>query len=97
MHVISRSRLREFWERQPDAEEALRAWYKVVEHANWLSPDDVKNAYRSADILKNGRVVFNIRENRFLLIVKFIYPKGRAYIRFVGTHREYDRVDADTV
>jgi mRNA interferase HigB len=94
--MISRSRLREFWERQPDAEDSLRAWYKVAEHAAWKTPGDVKAAFREADILKNGRVVFNIREDRFRLVVKFHYDRGFAYIRFVGTHREYEKIDADT-
>ncbi len=97
MRIISRHRLRAFWERQPDSEEALKSWYKVVEHARWKGPEDVKDAFRTADILKNGRAVFNIRENRFRLVVKFHLNTGMAYIRFVGTHKEYDAIDADTI
>lgn len=97
MRVISRSRLREFWEQQPDAEQALRSWFKIVEHAEWRTPQDVKSAFRTADVLQNGRVVFDIRENRYRLVVKFHFNTQTAYIRFVGTHREYDRVDASTI
>jgi mRNA interferase HigB len=97
MRVISRTRLREFWEKQSDAEDALRSWTQIVEHAQWKTPQDVKDAFRTADILKNSRVVFNIRENRFRLVVKFHYNTGMAYIRFVGTHKEYDNIDADII
>ena len=62
-----------------------------------MNPEDVKDAFRTADILKNGRVVFNIRENRFRLVVKFHFNTGRAYICFVGTHKEYAAIDANTV
>jgi len=97
MRVISRSRLREFWERQPDSEESLRSWSQITEHAEWKTPQDVKDAFRSADILKSGRVVFNIRENRFRLVVRFHFNTGMAYVRFIGTHKEYDSIDADTI
>ncbi len=75
----------------------MRSWYKVAEHAQWTTPEDVKAAFRTADILKNGRVVFDIREDRFRLVVKFHFNTGFAYIRFVGTHKEYDKIDADTI
>ena len=97
MRVIARSRLREFWEKQPDSEASLKSWYAVVENAEWTSPEHVKAAFRTADILKNGRIIFNIRENRFRLVVKFHFNMGLAYIRFVGTHSEYDSIDANTV
>src|SRR5689334_36245 len=97
MRVISRSRLRTFWEQQPDAEEPLRSWSHIAEHARWQSPQDVKAAFRTADILKGGRVVFNIRENRYRLVVRFHYNTGMAYIRFIGTHKEYESIDADTI
>ena len=89
--------MRDFWERQPDSEEALDAWYKIAEHQVWRTPQDVKATFRTADILQNNRVVFNIRENRFRLVVKIHYNTGRVYVRFVGTHREYDLIDANTV
>src|SRR5258708_466283 len=97
MRIIARSRLREFWERQPASEDALRSWYRIVEHASWKSPHDVTGTFRTADILQNGRVVFNIRENRFRLVVKIHYNTGMGYVRFVGTHQEYDKIDAKTI
>ena len=97
MRIITRTRLREFWERQPDSEESLRSWYAIADHAQWKSPSDVKTAFRTADILRSGRVVFNIRDNRYRLVVKFHYNSGMAYIRFVGTHREYGAIDANRV
>jgi mRNA interferase HigB len=97
MRIITRTRLREFWERQPDSEESLKSWYAVAEHAQWKTPEEVKEVFRTADVLKNGRVVFNIRDNRFRLVVKFHYNRGMAYIRFVGTHREYDAIDSNNV
>jgi mRNA interferase HigB len=97
MRIVSRNRLREFWERQPDSEESLKSWYKIAEHAQWKTPQDVKDSFRTADILQNGRVIFNIRENRFRLVVKFHYNTGKAFVRFVGTHKEYDGIDPDTI
>lgn len=97
MRVISRSTLREFWERQPDSEESLRSWQTLVEHAVWKTPRDVKDTIRTADILQNGRVVFDIREDRFRVVVKIHYNTGMVYIRFVGTHRDYDTIDANTI
>src|SRR2546426_184573 len=85
---LAGSTLREFWQRQPDSEQSLRSWYKVGEHARWKTPRDVTATFPTADPVKNNRVVFNIRENRFRLVVKFHYNTGLAYIRFVGTHEE---------
>ena len=97
MRIISRSRLREYWERQPDSEASLRSWYQVAEHAKWKTPQEVKATFRTADILKNGRIVFDIRESRYRLVVRFHYNTSMAYIRFIGTHKEYDSIDADTI
>src|SRR5437016_3158800 len=97
MRIIARSTLRDFWERHPDAEQPLRAWYHDAEQANWKTPDDIKSVYRNASILGNNRVVFNIRGNVYRLIVAVHYNRGIVYIRFMGTHREYDGVDAENV
>ena len=97
MRIISRKALREFWEKHPDAEQPLRAWYANVKRANWQTPADVKSDYRTASFLAKNRVVFNIKGNRYRLIVAIHYQYGSIYIRFVGTHAEYDRVDALTV
>ena len=97
MKVISRRTLREFWEREAGAEGPLRAWYVEARRAKWWSPSDVKAAYRNASFVANRRVVFNISGNTYRLIVKIHYPKQIVLIRFVGTHAEYDNVDAAKV
>jgi len=97
MRIISRKRLREFWEKHPDAREQLQAWYADVRGAKWTSPADIKDVYRNASILESNRVVFNIKGNRYRLVAAIQYQFGIVYIRFVGTHQEYDRIDATTI
>jgi len=97
MHIVSIKTLREFWESHPDAEQPLRAWYTVARRAQWQSPTDVKAAYASASLIGGNRVVFNIKGNTYRLIVIAEYRKGRLFVRFVGTHSEYDRIDAATI
>jgi len=89
--------LREFWQQHPSTEQSLRAWYAQVRRAAWRSPADVKNDYRSASVLPNQRIVFNIKGNSLRLIVMVNYQHGIVFIRFVGTHAEYDRIDAGTI
>ena len=99
MRIISRKALREHWEmpERADSEEPLKAWYRQVSAADWGTPANVKADYRNASILKNSRVCFNIAGNKYRVIVRINYPHRVVYIRFVGTHGEYDQVDADTV
>jgi mRNA interferase HigB len=97
MRIISRRILREFWEKHPDAKLPLQTWYHDVEHATWDSPADIKAVYRNASFLANNRVVFNIKGNHYRIIVLVVYRHGLVYIRFVGTHEEYDRIDAVTI
>jgi mRNA interferase HigB len=97
MRIISRKVLKEFIETHPDAEQPLLAWYADVKHANWRSPADIKKYYRHANFLANNRVVFNIKGNTYRLVAAIRYEFGIVYIRFVGTHREYDRIDATAV
>jgi mRNA interferase HigB len=97
MRVIARKTLREFWERHSDAKQALQAWYADVKHANWKSPTDIKSIYRNASFVANNRVVFNIKGNRYRLVVSIQYDYGIVYIRFVGTHQEYDQIDVTRV
>ena len=95
MRVISRRTLREFWEKpgRRDAEQPLKAWFREAAHADWASPADVKAAYRSASIVGNSRVVFNIAGNKYRLAVRVNYTYRVVYVRFIGTHREYDMID----
>jgi len=97
MHVIAIKRLREYWQKEPEAEQALRVWYAEAEDADWKTPADIKRKYGNASILKNGRVVFNICGNKYRLIVKIRFDIHRVYIRFIGTHEEYDEIDANTI
>ncbi len=97
MRIISRRRLVEFWEVHPDAEQPLRAWYTETKKASWNSPAEIKEVYRSVSILSNNRVVFNIKGKTYRLIVVVEYSQGKMFIRFVGTHAEYDRIDATSI
>lgn len=97
MRVIAVSTLRAFWERHPDAEQPLKAWYQEATNAVWTQPADIKLRYRSASVLKNRRVVFNIKGNDYRLIVAVAYTLQIVYVKFVGSHKQYDAVDAQTV
>jgi mRNA interferase HigB len=97
MRIISRKTLKDFWERHPDAEAALQAWYVDVKRSRWRSPADIKSVYRSASLVANNRVVFNIKGNNYRILVAVQYQFGIVYVRFVGTHEEYDRIDAATI
>jgi mRNA interferase HigB len=93
MRVISKRPLREFWEKCPASEEPLLAWYREAEDAEWDSPAAVKAQYRSASFPGGNRVIFNIKGNDYRLVVKINYPYGVIYIRWVGTHKDYDKLD----
>lgn len=97
MRVIAKKILREFWERQNDSEEQLKTWYKEASKAIWTSPGDIKSEYPRASILKSGRVVFNICGNKYRLIVQINYLRRWVFIRFIGTHTEYDKIDANKI
>ncbi len=97
MRIIARRKVQSFWARHTDAEEPLKAWFKLTREADWSSPQDVKNLYRNATILKDSRVVFNIAGNKYRLVVWINYAYRIVYIRFVGTHHDYDKVDVQTV
>ena len=97
MRIIAVKTLREFWERHKEAEQALRTWVKVTEASDWQSPPDVKRTFNSADILKDGRVVFDIGGSKFRLVAWINYTYATLYVRFIGTHKEYDSIDANEV
>jgi Uncharacterized protein conserved in bacteria len=100
VRVIALSTLKAFLDRSPgyaDAREPVMAWYRQVRSADWATPADVKRAVRTASILKDGRVVFNIAGNKYRVVVWINYPYRVIYIRFIGTHRQYDKIDAQTV
>lgn len=95
--IIAKKTLREFWEKHADSEQYLKTWYETTKSSNWKSPNEIKETYIQASILKDNRVVFNIKGNSYRLIVKFNYVRQWAFIRFIGTHAEYDKIDADTI
>jgi mRNA interferase HigB len=97
MRIIAVSYLREFWRKHPDAEQPLKSWVDEVRKANWNQPADIKEHYRSASILKNRRVVFNIKGNACRLVVSVAYRFQAVYVKFVGTHAEYDAIDAEII
>lgn len=97
MRVFALSTLRAFWENHADAQQPLRAWFAEAERAQWTGPQDIRDRYRTADFLRGNRVVFNIKGNTYRLIVAIKYDFKAVYIRFVGTHAEYDAVDAEKV
>lgn len=95
--IIAKSTLHEFWNKHPDSEEYLKTWYDTALHSDWKSPNEIKLTYGSASILKDNRVVFNIKGNSYRLVVKFNYVKQWGFIRFIGTHEEYNKIDADRI
>jgi mRNA interferase HigB len=99
MHVIKRKTLIEFYQ-QPghqEAKGALEAWYYEAKHAQWACPGDIKDQYRSASILRDNRVVFNIAGNKYRLIARINYDSKTVFVRFIGTHREYDKIVAEVI
>ena len=97
MRIIAKRTLRAFWERHPRARGPLEAWHQEVAQADWAGPSGVKAQFRSASVLEGNRVVFNIAGNRYRLVVKINYPYRIVYVRFIGTHKDYDQIDVNTV
>ena len=97
MRIIARRTLREFWARHPDAERPLRAWFATARVAEWTGPADIKARYASASLLADNRVVFNIGGNKYRLVVAIRYDARIVFIRFIGTHQQYDRIDIASV
>ena len=100
MRVIALSTLKAYWSggaSHGDVEQAALAWYRDVLQADWAAPADIKAQFRSASILKDGRVVFNLAGNKYRLVVWVNFPCRVVYVRFIGTHAEYDRIDAQSV
>lgn len=97
MRIIAKSTLIKFWEKHPDAEQPSRAWHDEVKKSEWNSFQDIKKQFRSASIVGNNRIVFNIKGNDYRLIVLILFRRGKAFIRFIGTHKEYDNIDAKNI
>lgn len=97
MRIIAKKTLREFWELHPDAEDPLLAWYREVEKEDWGMTSQVKDKYRNASFVRDNRVIFNIKGNDYRLVVKINYKFRICYIRFIGTHVEYNKIDVEEV
>ena len=98
MRIVSKSTLREFWEQYADAEKPLKIWFETIKKGTWNNPNEIKRVFTDADQVGNGRIVFNIARNKYRLIVKFIYETQICYIRFIDTHKEYDKIkDIETI
>jgi len=97
MRIIAKRTLLKFWEKHPEAKSPLEAWHAEAKSASWRNPSEVKAHYRSADNVGDNRMVFNIGGNKYRLVVRFNYDYQIAYIKFVGTHKQYDKIDVETV
>jgi mRNA interferase HigB len=97
VRVIAKKTLRDFWENHADCEQQLKAWYQETEKATWRTINELKKEYPSASILKDSRIVFNIKGNDYRLIVKFNFEYQISWIRFIGTHAEYDKINANEI
>jgi mRNA interferase HigB len=97
MRIVAIATLRDFWKRHPGSEQPLKAWYDEARTANWTTPQEIKRRYAGASFVGRNRVVFNIKGNDYRLIVAVAYRFQAVYIKFVGTHAQYDRIDAATV
>ena len=95
--IFAKSTLREYWEKHPDTEQYFKTWYDTAMSSDWKTPNEVIQTYANASILKNSRIVFNIKGNSYRLVPKFNYEKQWIFIRFIGTHKEYDKIDADNI
>ncbi len=95
--IFAKSTLREYWETHPDAEQYLKTWYDTAMSSKWNTPNDVKQTYANASFLKDNRIVFNIKGNSFRLVAKFNFEKQWIFIRFIGTHTAYNKIDANTI
>ena len=99
MRIIAKSTLKRFWEQAnySDAKGSLESWYEETIKANWLSPQEVKNQYGNASICGNNRVVFNIGGNKYRLVVEIQYQAGIVWVKFIGTHNQYDKITVENI
>ena len=99
MRVIAKRTLREFWETRghADSKGPLESWHAETVKSDWTSPQDIKGQFRNASILKNNRVVFNVGGNKYRLIVSIDYIRKVLFVKFIGTHRQYDKIDVESI
>jgi len=97
MRIIARSTLKEYWEKYPDSELSLKIWHAQIKKVNWKNFNELKAQYASASVVGNDRAVFNIKGNEYRLIVAIDYQKQILWIKFIGTHKAYDKINAKTI
>ena len=97
MRIISKKTLREFWEKHKDSEQQLKSWFQESNSVEWKNPKQIKKEYPSASFLADNRIVFNIKGNKYRLIVKINYDHNILWVRFIGTHAEYDKINATKI
>lgn len=97
MNVVTRRALQDFWAKHPRAEAPLRAWYQLARAARWSGPQDIRDQFGSADFVGDNRVIFNIAGNHYRVVVRVSYLFKQVLVKFVGTHRDYDDIDPNTV
>lgn len=97
LRILAKKILRDFWGKHPNSEQQLKSWYLETENAEWANPNEIKIEYPNASILSNNRIVFNIKGNHYRLIIKISYDYKMVWIRFIGTHSEYDKINATTI
>ena len=93
MRIFTRATLRDFWNKTPDARPALEFWYDTIEKTSFQSPDEVIKFFKNADTVGNGRIIFNITHNKYRLIAKFEYEKQLVFVKFIGSHSDYDKIE----
>lgn len=97
MRIIARKTLIDFWKIYPDSEQPLKAWFQISKNAQWNNPADIKTQFGNASFVANNRIVFNIAGNKYRLVVALNYRYSIIYIRFIGTHKEYDKIKVEEV
>lgn len=95
--IFAKSTLREFWDKYPESEQYLKTWFDTVKSSDWKTPNDVKLTYANASIMKDSRIVFNIKGNSYRLVAKFNFEKQWVFIRFIGTHDQFNKIDVTTI
>ena len=95
--ILSKRAVKEFWGKYPDSKDYLETWFETAKGANWQNPSHIKEFYSTVSILKDSRVVFNIKGNHYRLVAKINFEKQWLFIRFIGTHKDYDKIDANTI
>lgn len=97
MRIVSRKKVVDYYTKHSTSKVALEDWYKKISKAKWVNLNQLKNDFLSADYVGNHRVVFNIKGNDFRLVVIIIYASQKVYVRWIGTHAEYDKIDVKEI